>query len=159
MGYSKHFTLILPRYKTKQDIPAYVLSLTVNSYFQISGQSYQQMGGGQFGKGPMALPETNLCKFVESDTVVYPSLRRVSNLPEKCPFKKVTMPLIKSLEALGNGIIKWCVRSPALLRNHNFKMKNKPCRNISKLIQNKNVQNQTETHLPETTINQNDNVS
>jgi hypothetical protein len=27
------------------------------------------------------------------------------------------------------------------------------------LIQNKNVQNQTETHLPETTINQNDNVS
>jgi hypothetical protein len=110
------------------------------------------MGGGQLGKGPMSLPETNLCKFLENDIVVYPSLTKASNLPEKCPIKKVTMPLIKSLEALGNGIIKWCVRSPALLRNHHFKMKNTLCGNISKLIQNKKVQNQTETHLPETNM-------
>ena len=34
-------------------------------------------------------------------------------------------------------------------------MKSTLCGNISKLIQNKNAQNQTETHLPETKINQN----
>jgi hypothetical protein len=83
MGYSKHFTLNLSRYKTKKIIPAYVFLLTVNSYFQINGQSYQQMGGGQYGKGPIALPETYLCKFIESETVLYPSLKRASNLPEK----------------------------------------------------------------------------
>jgi len=55
------------------------------------------MGGGQYGKGPMALPETSLCEFIENDTVVYPSLKRASNLPERCPFKKVTMPLVKAL--------------------------------------------------------------
>jgi len=74
------------------------------------------MGGGQFGKGPIALPETNLCKFIENDTVVYPSIKRASNLPEICPFKKVTMPL-----ALYNSIINWCDMSPALLRNYHFK--------------------------------------
>jgi hypothetical protein len=100
------------------------------------------MGGGQYGKGPMALPETDLCKFIENDTVAYPSFRRATNLPEKCPFKKVNMPLVKALEALCNSIINWCVRSPALFRNHHFKMKNTLCGNISKLIQNENAQNQ-----------------
>jgi len=80
-----------------QIIPAFLFLLIVYSYFQISGQSYQQMGSGQYGKGPMALPETNLCQFIENDTLVYPSVRRASNLPEKCPFKKVTMPLVKAL--------------------------------------------------------------
>jgi len=96
----------------------------------------------------MTVAETNLCKFIESDTVVYPSLRRASNLPETCPFKNVTMPLVKELQALDNSIINWCVMSPALLRNYHFKMKNTLCGNISKLIQNKNAKNQTETHLP-----------
>jgi hypothetical protein len=66
------------------------------------------MGSGQFGKGPIALPETNLCKFIEKETVVYPSLRRASNLPKTCPFRKVTMPTVKALQALGNNIINWC---------------------------------------------------
>jgi len=88
MGYYKHFTQNLSRDTTKQIIPAYVLLLTVNYYFQISGQSYQQMGGGQYGKGPMAVPETKFCEFIENETLVYPSIRRASNLPEKCPFKK-----------------------------------------------------------------------
>jgi hypothetical protein len=116
------------------------------------------MGGGQFGKGPIALPETKLCRFIENDTVVYPSLRKASNLPETCPLKKVSMPLVKALQALHNNIINLCVNSPKLLRNYHFKMKNTLCGNISKLIQNKNAQNQTETHLSETTINQNDNM-
>jgi len=55
------------------------------------------MGGGQYGKGPLALPETGLCEFIENDIVVYPSLIRASNLPEKCPFKKVTMFLVKAI--------------------------------------------------------------
>ena len=105
MGFSKHFSLNLSRYKTKQIIPAYVFLLIVNSYFQVTGQSYQQMGGGQFEKGPIALPETNLCKFIENDTVIYPSLRRASNVPEKCPFKKVTMPSVKALQASYKRII------------------------------------------------------
>ena len=158
MGYSKHFTLNLSRYKAEKIIPAYVILLIVNSYFQFSGQSYQQMGGGQYGKGPLGVPETNLCKYVENDTVVYPSVRRIDNFPETCPFKKLTMPIVKALQALDNSIIKWSVRSPALLRNHHLKMKNTLCGNISKPIQNKNAQNQTETHLRETTINQNGNV-
>jgi hypothetical protein len=119
--------------------------MAVNFYFQVSGQSYQQMGGGQYGKGPIALPETSLCKFIENDTVVYPSLIRASNLPKTCPLKKVTMPLVKALQALGNSIIEWCVRSPALLRNRHFKMKYKLCGNISKLIQNKNAKTNTTT--------------
>jgi hypothetical protein len=87
--------------------------MAVNSYFQISGQSYQQMGGGQYGKGPIALADTSLCKFIEEDTVVYPSFLKASNLPKTCPFKKVTMPLVKALQALCNSISEWCVRSPA----------------------------------------------
>jgi len=106
----------------------------------------------------MALPETNLCEYIVNDTVVYPSLRRAGNLPETCPFKKVTMPLIKALEALGNSIINWYVKSLAQLRNYRFKMKYTLCGNISKLNQNKNAQNQTETHLQETIRNQNDNM-
>ena len=97
MGYSKHFAQNLSRDTTKQIMPAYVLLLTVNSCFQVSLQTYQQMGGGQYGKGPIALPETNLCEFIENETVVYPSLRMASNLPEKCPFKKVNMPFVKAL--------------------------------------------------------------
>jgi hypothetical protein len=124
MRYSKHFTLNLSRYKTKQIISAYVILLTVNSYFQISVQTYQQMGGGQYGKGPMSLSDINLCEFIQNETVVYPSLTRASNLPKACPFRKVTMPMVKALEVLGNSIIKWCVTSPALLRNYHFKMKN-----------------------------------
>jgi hypothetical protein len=73
------------------------------------------MGGGQFGKGPIALPETRLCKFIENDTVVYPSLRKASNLPETCPFKKVSMPLVKALQALYNIIINLCVDFPNCL--------------------------------------------
>jgi len=92
------------------------------------------MGGGPYGKGPMALPETNICNFIENETVVYPSLRRASNLPITCPFRKVTMPMVTALEALDNSIIKWCVRSPALLRNYHFKIKNTLCGNINKLI-------------------------
>jgi hypothetical protein len=65
------------------------------------------MGGGQYGKGPIALPETNLCKFIKNDTVVYPSMKRASNLPKTCPFKKVNMPFVKALQALGNSIINW----------------------------------------------------
>ena len=149
MVYSKHFTLNFWPYKAKQIIPAYVILQVVNSYFQVSGQSYQQMGSGQYGKGPFTLPETSLCYFFENDTVMYPSLRKASNLPTKCPFKKVTVPLVKALQALCNNIINWYVRSPALLRNYHFKMKNTLCGNVSKLIQNKNAQNQTETHLPE----------
>ena len=109
MGYSKHFAQNLSRDTTKQITPAYVLLLTVNSCFQVSLQTYLQMGGGQYGKGPIALPETNLCEFIENETVVYPSLKRASNLPKSCPLKKVTMHLIKALEALGNSIINWCV--------------------------------------------------
>jgi len=97
MGYSKHFTQNLSRETTKQTVPAYVLLLTANSFFQLSLQTYQQMGGGQYGKGPIALPETSFCDFIENETVVYPSLRRASNLPEKCPLKKVTIPLVKAL--------------------------------------------------------------
>ena len=152
MVYSNHFALNLSRYKTKQIIPAYVLLLYVNSYFQITVQTYQQMGGGQYGKGPMALPETSICKFIENETVVYPSLRRASNLPKTCPFRKVTMPMVKALEALGNGIVNWCFLSPPFLRNYHFQMKNTLWGNVSKLFQNKNAQNQTETHLPETTM-------
>jgi len=55
------------------------------------------MGGGQYGKGPMAVPETELCEFIAHDTVVYPTFRRASNLPEKCPFKKVNMSLVMAL--------------------------------------------------------------
>jgi len=116
------------------------------------GQSYQQMGGGQYGKGPMALPETSLCEFIENDIVVYPSLKKASNFPEKCPFKKVTIPLVKALYVLCNNIINWCVMYPELLGNYHFKMKNTLCGNISKLIQHKNAQNQTETPLTETTM-------
>jgi hypothetical protein len=89
----------------------------------------------------MALPETNFCEHIKNDNVVYPSLRRASNLPEACPFKKVTMPLIKALEALGDSILNWYVKSPGLLRNCHFKMEYTLCGNISKLIQNKNAQN------------------
>jgi hypothetical protein len=109
------------------------------------------MGGGQYGKGPMAVPETSLCKFIENDTVIYPSLRKASNLPATCPLKKVTVHLVKALQVLCNSIINWCVMSPALLRNYHFKMKNTLCGN-SKLTQTKNVQNPRETHLPETTM-------
>ena len=153
MSYSKYFTLNLSRDTTKQSIPAYVLLLTLISYFQITVQIYQQMGGGgQYGKAPLAVPETSLCNFIANETVVYPSMRKASNLPATCPFNKVTMPLVKALEALGNSIIKWCVRSSELLRNHHFRRKNTLCGNISKLIQNKNAQNQAETHLPLNTM-------
>jgi hypothetical protein len=77
--------------------------------------------------------------------VLYPSLKRASNLPEKWPFKKVNMPLVKALQVLYNNIINWCVRSAALLRNYHFKTKNTLGGNFSKLIQNKNTQNKTET--------------
>jgi len=63
MGYFKHFIQKLSLDTTKQIIPAYVLLLTVNSYFQINLQTYQQMGIGQYGKGPMALHDI---KFVNS---------------------------------------------------------------------------------------------
>jgi hypothetical protein len=63
MGYFKHFIQKLSLETTKQIIPAYVLLLTVNSYFQINLQTYQQMGIGQYGKGPMALHDI---KFVNS---------------------------------------------------------------------------------------------
>ena len=129
----------------------YVVLLIVTSYFQLTAQSYQQMGGGQYGKGPINVPETNLCKFIETDTVVYPSISKAVNVPKKCPFKKVTMPLVKVLEALCKSVVMWYVRYPALHRNHHFKMKCRLCGNMNK-IQNKNAQNQTETNLPETTI-------
>jgi len=97
MEYSKHFTQNLSRDTTEQIISAYVLVLTVNSFFQFSLQTYQQMGGGQYGKGPMAILDTKLCQFIENETVVYPSLKKASNFPEKCTFKKVTMLLVKAL--------------------------------------------------------------
>lgn len=105
---------------TEEIIAAYVFLLIVNSYFQCSVQSYQQMGGGHYGKGPIALPETSLCKFIDNDTVVYPSFSRASNIPKKCPIKKVTMSLVNALQALGDSIIKQCVSSPALQRNQSF---------------------------------------
>lgn len=92
-------------------------------YFQCSVQSYQAMGDGHYGKGPIALPETSLCKFIENDTVVYPSLRRATNLPRTCPLKKVNMPLVKAVQALVDSIIKWCVVSRTFQRNQSFKSK------------------------------------
>jgi hypothetical protein len=97
--------------------------MAVNFYFQVSGQSYEQMGGAQYGKGPIALTETSLCKFIENDEVVYPSLVKASNLPKTCPFEKVTMPLVKALQALCNSKIEWCVRSSGLHRNRHLKIK------------------------------------
>jgi hypothetical protein len=110
------------------------------------------MGGGQYGKAPLGIPETNLCQLVESETVVYPTVRKATNLPATCPFKMVTMPLVKALQVSFNSIIKWRVRSSELLRNQLFKMKNTLCGIASKLLLNKNAQNQTETHLTETTM-------
>jgi hypothetical protein len=80
--------------------------MAVNSYFQVSLLTYQQMGGGQYGKGPIALPEISFCNYMENDTVLYPSLLKASNLPKMCPIKKVSMPLLKALQVLCNSIIE-----------------------------------------------------
>jgi hypothetical protein len=68
-------------------------------------QAYQKMAGGKYGKGPISLPETSLCKFIESDTVIYESLRKSSNLPKTCPLKKVNVKSVIDFQILGDGIM------------------------------------------------------
>ena len=60
--------------------------------FQCEMQAYQNMGGGRYGKGPVAVPSMSCCEFMETDDMVMPIVRKISNLPESCPFKKVSKP-------------------------------------------------------------------
>jgi hypothetical protein len=57
-------------------------------------QTYQKLGGGNYGKGPIALPEGSLCEFIKNDTVIFPALKKSTNLPKKCPLKKVNMQFV-----------------------------------------------------------------
>jgi hypothetical protein len=63
-------------------------------------ESYQKMGGGNYGKGPIALPETSLCDFIARDELMYEEIRRCTGLPKKCPLKKVNMLVVITLQIL-----------------------------------------------------------
>ncbi|KDR16198.1 uncharacterized protein LOC110832813 [Zootermopsis nevadensis] len=52
-------------------------------------ETYQKIGGGNYGKGPIALPETSLCNFIAADDLVYAEISRCTGLPRKCPLKKI----------------------------------------------------------------------
>jgi hypothetical protein len=68
-------------------------------------KTYTEMAGGKFGRAPISVPQTNLCEFIESDKVMYPSLQKSSNLPKTCPIKMVNMTLVIDFLILSDGTV------------------------------------------------------
>lgn len=64
-------------------------------------ETYQKIGGGNYGKGPIALPETSLCNFIATDDLLYGEISRCTGLPKKCPLKKVNMLMVNKLQIPG----------------------------------------------------------
>ncbi|XP_069685073.1 uncharacterized protein [Periplaneta americana] len=58
-----------------------------------SVMSYQNVGGGKYGKGPVDLTPTKCCDFFENDKTIWPAVLKATNVPIKCPLKKGTYEL------------------------------------------------------------------
>ncbi|PSN35147.1 hypothetical protein C0J52_20030 [Blattella germanica] len=64
--------------------------LPTDNTFECAMVAYNSVGGGQYKRSAVSFGPTPVCEFIQKDDFAYPSLLLASNLPTKCPFKKVS---------------------------------------------------------------------